>query len=81
MRCWKRHRIATDSSVEKRLEIEASSGVALTFSVRQRTLRKVQSHPERMRDGVEIRLAWNRPVIGAPLSPDHSGFCFGRARE
>jgi hypothetical protein len=30
MRCWKRHRIATDSSVEKRLEIEASSETALT---------------------------------------------------
>jgi hypothetical protein len=24
-----------------------------------------------MRDGVEARLAWNRPVIGAPLSPGH----------
>lgn len=30
MRCWKRHRVATDSSVEKRLEIEASSEAALT---------------------------------------------------
>jgi hypothetical protein len=29
-RCWQRHRIATDSLVEKRLEIEASSGAALT---------------------------------------------------
>jgi hypothetical protein len=46
MRCWKRHRIATDSSVEKRLEIEASSGAALTAAFgyeRQRRCNRFQS--------------------------------------